>query len=131
MNQVALVGRLGRKPEMRHTAQGTAVCTFSIAVDNGQDKAPDWFDIVSWQKLAETCAQHLDKGRQVAVSGRLQTRSWETQDGQKRKAVEVVASRVDFLGGKGDADAQGGAGGRGTADGSHDWPPDDEGDFPF
>jgi single-strand DNA-binding protein len=128
MNQVALVGRLGRKPELRYTQQGTAVCTFSIAVDNGQGKDADWFDIVAWQKLAETCAQHLDKGRQVAVSGRLQTRSWETQDGQKRKAVEVVAGRVDFIGPKSEATGSGEEGlGMGQANGVSD----DEGDVPF
>jgi single-strand DNA-binding protein len=120
MNQVALVGRLGRKPELRYTQQGTPVCSFSIAVDNGQGKDPDWLDIVAWQKLAETCGQHLDKGRQVAVSGRLQTRSYETQDGQRRKVVEVVAARVDFLGSKADGEAQGVGG-----------VPDDEGDVPF
>ena len=121
MNQVALVGRLGRKPELRYTQQGTPVCSFSIAVDNGQGKDPDWLDIVAWQKLAETCGQHLDKGRQVAVSGRLQTRSYETQDGQRRKVVEVVAARVDFLGSKADGETQSGGGGV----------PDDEGDIPF
>lgn len=94
------MGRLGRDPESRSTGNGTSVATFSLAVDAGKDKAADWFDIVCWRELAETVCQHLTKGRQVAVSGRLQTRSYETKDGQKRKAVEIVANRVDFLGPK-------------------------------
>ena len=100
MNSVNLIGRLGRDPELKYTPQGTAVCTFSVAVDAGRDKPADWFDIVVWEKQAETAAQHLAKGRQVGISGRLQTRSYEGRDGQKRKVVEIVATRVDFVGPK-------------------------------
>ena len=101
MNAVQLIGRLGKDPESRTTSAGQNVCTFSIAVDNGKGKDADWFDIVAWGDLAGTCAQYLAKGRQVAVTGRLQTRSYEAKDGgSKRKVVEIVAGRVDFLGGR-------------------------------
>lgn len=105
MNTVILIGRLGRDPELRYTQAGTAVTSFSLAVDRpkrqGEDKPQaDWLDIVTWGKLAENCHKHLTKGRQVAVEGRMQSRSYEAKDGSKRKAVEVIAHEVKFLGGK-------------------------------
>lgn len=102
MNTVVLIGRLVRDPENRFTPAGKAVTTFTIAVDRqfvnqrGEREA-DFIPIVVWQKLAETCANHLNKGRLVAVEGRLQIRNYEAQDGQKRKAAEVVANSVQFL----------------------------------
>lgn len=101
MNHVVLIGRLVRDPELRYTPSGVAVCNFTIAVDRefkveGQQDA-DFIPIVVWQKLAETCANHLKKGRLVAVEGRLQIRSYDTKDGQKRKVAEVYASTVQFL----------------------------------
>jgi single-strand DNA-binding protein len=102
LNRVILIGRLTRDPEMRYTPTGTAVCTFSLAVNRpfanqAGERDADFIDIVCWRQLAETCANYLGKGRLVAVEGRLQTRTYETQDGQKRKVVEVVADTVRFL----------------------------------
>lgn len=103
LNRIILIGRLVKEPELRYTPNGVAVATFRLAVDRpftstqtGQ-RETDFIDIVTWRKLAETCAQHLGKGRLVAVEGRLQIRSYETQDGQKRRAAEVVADNVQFL----------------------------------
>lgn len=102
LNHVVLIGRLVRDPELRYTPNGIAVGTFTLAVDrpysNQQgERDADFIDIVVWRQLAETCANHLSKGRLVAVAGRLQIRSYETQDGQKRRAAEVVANEVRFL----------------------------------
>nr|PZN59708.1 MAG: single-stranded DNA-binding protein [Sphaerobacter thermophilus] len=102
MNVVALVGRLVRDPELRYTPQGVAVGSFTLAVDrpftNSQgEREADFIDVVVWRKLAETIAQHLQKGRLVAVQGRLQIRSYEDRDGNRRKAAEVVAHEVRFL----------------------------------
>lgn len=103
LNRVVLVGRLTREPELRFTPNGTPVASFTLAVQrpftNQQgEQGVDFIDIVTWRRLAETCAAHLGKGRLVAVDGRLQVRSYETQDGQRRRAWEVVADRVSFLG---------------------------------
>jgi single-strand DNA-binding protein len=106
LNKVMIIGNLGRDPEMRYTANGTAVTEFSVAAterytSNGQQQErTEWFNVVTWARLAETCAQYL-KGRQVYVEGRLQTRSWDGQDGQKRYRTEVIAENVRFLGGGG------------------------------
>lgn len=102
LNKVILIGRLTRDPELRYTQTGIPVANFSIAVDRrftgqGGERETDFIDIVAWRKLAELCANHLGKGRLVAVDGSLQSRSYETNDGQKRKAWEVVADNVDFL----------------------------------
>lgn len=103
MNKVILIGRLTRDPELKYTQSGIAVTRFTLAVDRpfkGQDgrKEADFIDCVVWRAQAETVANYLDKGRQVAVEGRLQIRPYETQDGQKRKATEVICDRVKFLG---------------------------------
>ena len=102
LNTVILIGRLTRDPELRYTPSGTAVCSFSLAVDrpftNQQgERETDFIDVVVWRREAETVAQHLTKGRTAAVQGRLQIRSYETQDGQKRRVAEVVADTVRFL----------------------------------
>ena len=106
LSKIQIIGNLGRDPELRYTQRGTAVCNFTVAVnrpgrtdENGQ-KAEDeteWFSVVAWDKLAETCSQFLQKGRKVYVEGRLQTRSWEGQDGQQRSRVEVVATQMTML----------------------------------
>ncbi len=108
LNKVMLIGNVGKDPEMRYTANGKAVTTFSLACNRthntpeGERKEEtDWFDVVTWDKLAELCSQFLQKGRQAYVEGRLQTRSWEGQDGQKRYKTEVVAQTVLFLGSAG------------------------------
>ncbi|AKX92958.1 single-stranded DNA-binding protein [Neomoorella thermoacetica] len=102
LNRVILIGRLTRDPELRYTASGVAMTTFTLAVDrnfvNQQgERGTDFIRITVWRKLAETCANHLGKGRLVAVDGRLQTRTYETPDGQKRSVTDVVAEDVRFL----------------------------------
>ncbi len=102
LNRTILVGRLATDPELRYGTSGTAVCNFRLAVDrpwakdNNEQKA-DFFPIVTFRKLAETCAHNLNKGRLVAVEGRLQTRSYQAQDGSTRWVTEVVADNVRFL----------------------------------
>ena len=101
MNTVILIGRLTRDPELRYSKNGVAVANFTLAVDRqfanqAGEKEADFIPIVVWQKLAETCANHLRKGRLAAVEGRLQIRSYE-KDGQKRYVSEVVAGSVQFL----------------------------------
>lgn len=102
LNRVILIGRLTRDPEMRYTNQGTAVTGFTLAVDRpfnnaAGEREADFIDCVAWRKQAETVANHLTKGRLVAVEGRLQIRSYEAQDGSKRKAAEIVTDNVRFL----------------------------------
>lgn len=103
MNKVLLIGRLTRDPELRFTSgTGNAVATFSLAVDrnyvsqNGQREA-DFVNIVCWRKLAEHVANNLSKGRLVAVSGSIQTRKYQAQDGSNRYVTEIVADEVKFL----------------------------------
>lgn len=99
INQVILMGRLTRDPEMRTTPSGKNVTSFSLAVDrSGQDDSADFFDITAWEKLGELVNQYLSKGRRCLVQGRLTYRQWE-QEGQKRSKVEVVATDVTFLDG--------------------------------
>lgn len=104
LNKVMLIGNLGKDPEMRYTANGSAVTNFTLAVnrgfagDNGERREEtEWFTVVAWNKLAELLGQHLQKGRKVFVEGRLATRSWDGPDGQKRYRTEVVANQVLFL----------------------------------
>jgi single-strand DNA-binding protein len=110
LNRVMIIGNLGRDPELRYTTRGNAVCNFTVAVnrpgrtdENGQrsEDETEWFSVVAWDKLAETCNQFLGKGRKVYIEGRLQTRSWEGQDGQQRSRVEVVAQNMVMLDSKG------------------------------
>ena len=108
LNRIILIGRLTRDPELRYVPSGQPVASFTLAVDrafvNQQgERGTDFIDIVAWRRLAEQVTQHLSKGRLVAVEGRLQIRSYETQDGQKRKVAEVVADAVRFLDRKGAA----------------------------
>lgn len=116
MNKVILVGRLANDPEVRYTQAGKAVANFNIAVDNGygDNKRTDFIPVVAWEKLAEIVGNNLSKGRKVLVEGRLQIRSYETADGQKRRVAEVVAQNAEFLDSK---QASGGAnGGSGAYD---------------
>jgi len=103
LNVVVLIGNLATEPDLRYTPSGVPVCNFRLAVDrpftnrDGETET-DFVTIVTWRKLAETCGNYLDKGRLVGVQGRLQIRSWENQEGQRRFAAEVVADTVRFLG---------------------------------
>lgn len=100
MNKVILVGRLAQDPEVRYTQSGKAVASFSLAVNrfSGQgQKEADFIPIVAWEKLAETCGNNLTKGQRVLIEGRLQIRSYEANDGQKRRVAEVIAQNMEFL----------------------------------
>lgn len=101
MNKVILIGRLSREPELRHTTSGTPVCQINIAINRpvAQDKETetDFINVVLWNKQAENVAKHVTKGGQVAVEGRIQTRSYENNEGKKTFITEVIASNVEFL----------------------------------
>lgn len=109
MNQVVLIGRMVREPELKFLQSGMAVTNFTLAVDKNLSKekrqemeskgqpTADFINIVVWGKQAESCANYLDKGRLTAVQGRIQTRSYEANDGTRRYVTEVVANHVEFL----------------------------------
>lgn len=103
INQVILMGRLTRDPEVRTTSTGKTIASFSIAVDRGgQEDAADFFDVTAWEKLGELVNQYLSKGRRCLVQGRLRQDSWDDKEtGKKRSKVEVVATDVTFLDGAG------------------------------
>ena len=102
LNRVVIIGRLTRDPELRYTPNGTASCTFTLAVErnfknsNGEREA-DFIPIVTWRQLAENCAKYLRKGRLTAVEGRIQTRSYENNEGRRVYVTEVIADNVRFL----------------------------------
>ena len=106
INKVILVGRLGRDPEVRYTPSGVTVANFSVATseewkdrDTGQkQERTEWHKIVAWRRLGEICGEYLKKGSQVYVEGRLQTKSWEDRDGNKRYTTEVIAQNMQMLG---------------------------------
>jgi single-strand DNA-binding protein len=109
VNKVILVGHLGADPEIRYTQGGAPVANLRIATNenwtnkNGQkEERTEWHRVVVWSKLAELAGQYLTKGRQVYIEGRLQTRSWDDKEGNKRYATEIVATNIQFLGGVGD-----------------------------
>jgi single-strand DNA-binding protein len=144
VNKVLLIGNLGRDPEVRYLPSGNPVANFSIATSenytdrNGtkQDRT-DWHNIVVYGKQAELCGQYLKKGRQVFVEGRISYRNYEAKDGSgKRYVTDIVAQRVQFLGGRAGAgagdlgDMGGGRGGSGQPGGG-DLPPMDDEDIPF
>ena len=123
LNKALLIGRLTKDPEMRYTPSGTAVTNFSIATnrwstgpDGERKEFTDYHNIVAYnagkRNLAEVVAQYTRKGALVFVEGRIQTRSWEGQDGQKRRTTEIIANDVQFL------ESRSGGGGGGTADGA-------------
>ena len=131
LNKVVLIGRLTRDPELKFTpGSGVAVASFTIAVDrnfvnqSGQREA-DFIPIVCWRKLAENVANNLGKGRLVAISGRIQTRTYQAQDGGRRYVTEIVADEVQFLDWPKDKQATAGI------DGTGFMPVDDTDDLPF
>lgn len=101
MNKVILVGRLTRDPEVRYTQTGKVVCSFTLAVDRftapGGQREADFIPVVVWGKSAEACGNSISKGSKVLVDGRLQIRSYEGKDGNKRWVTEVIAQHVEFL----------------------------------
>lgn len=118
INKVIIVGHLGQDPEIRYMSDGTAVTNFSVATsESWKDKQTgekkertEWHRIVAWRQLGELCGKYLSKGRQVYIEGKLQTRSWE-KDGVTRYTTEIVATDVQFLGGRDDAGGRGRSGG--------------------
>jgi single-strand DNA-binding protein len=106
VNRVLLTGRLTRDPELRTTAGGKAVAQFSVASHEfvGGKEKPEFHTIVTWDRLAETCGRYLGKGQQVAIEGRLQTRTWDDAEGKRHWKTEIVASSVEMLSGRGRKD---------------------------
>lgn len=124
-NRVVIMGNLGQDPELRYTQTQTPVCTLSVATtdyrtgaDGQRQEQTEWHRIVVWSKQAENCAKYLAKGRTVLVEGRLQTRSWEDKQGQKRYVTEIIAQNVQFVGGS--SGAQRSERPQGTQVGSHE-----------
>jgi single-strand DNA-binding protein len=133
VNKAIILGNLGRDPELRHTPAGKAVCTLRVATNEvwtdqsgERQERTEWHSIVVWGRQAENCNQYLKKGRSVYVEGRLATRKWQDKDGKDRYSTEIVADRVQFIGGGGSG------GGRDFEDQSLEPPPPGgEDDIPF
>lgn len=111
MNKVIMIGNLTRDPEVNTTGTGVTYCRFSIAVNRNYTNASgerevDFFNIITWRGLAETCGKYLAKGRKVAVSGRLETQTYEDKEGIRRNAFQIVAEEVEFLTPKSEATNQ-------------------------
>ena len=141
VNKVILVGNLGKDPELRYTPSGTAVCTFSLATTDRfknkqgeQQERTEWHNIVVWAGLAEICGKYLTKGKQIYIEGRIQNRSYDDRDGNKRYITEIVANEMQMLSRAGD---QGGGSGRPTestedyAHASQEPPFNPDDDIPF
>ncbi len=142
VNKVILVGRLGGDPEMRYTANGAAVANFSMATSENwtnkegeKQEKTEWHKIVAFRKLAEICGEYLNKGKQVYIEGKIQTRKWEDKDGNNRYTTEVVANQMQMLGSKGDSPQSMGGGSQDSAGGggstAEEPPPPDLDDIPF
>ncbi|MGP1544128.1 MAG: single-stranded DNA-binding protein [Candidatus Fimenecus sp.] len=110
INRAVIMGRLGQDPELRTTSNGTAVCSFSVAVDRdfvrkGEERQTDWIRITAWRQTAEFVSKYFRKGSMIAVEGRIQTGSYTDRDGNNRDRFEIVADNVSFCGGKRDDNA--------------------------
>ena len=119
LNVAAVMGRITADPELKHTPNGVAVCSFTLAVERsyapqGQERQADFIDVVAWRGTAEFVSKYFTKGRMMAVDGSIQTRSYEDKNGNKRKSVEIVASNVSFAG-----DSRRDGGGSGTGAGGY------------
>lgn len=144
MNKIILIGRLTADPALKYTQSGTAVCTFTLAVNrrfanqNGEREA-DFINCQAWQKTAEFVANYFKKGQQMALEGRLQVRSYDGNDGQKRWVTEVVAEQIEFVGSKGNGSNSNSAGSASGGSGYGSEPelglgqeiPFDDNDLPF
>ena len=124
VNKVILVGNLGKDPELRYTPSGAAVATFSLATterykdrDGNRQEKTEWHNIVVWRQLAEICGKFLHKGKQVYIEGKIQTRSYDDRDGNKRYITEIVADQMQMLGRAGDEGGGGQGGGYGGGSG--------------
>lgn len=109
VNKVILVGNLGKDPELRYTPSGAAVATFSLATterfkdrDGNRQEKTEWHNVVAWRQLAEICGKFLHKGKQVYIEGKIQTRSYDDRDGNKRYITEIVADQMQMLGSRND-----------------------------
>ena len=127
LNKIMIIGNLGRDPEMRYTPSGKPVTTFSVATsrtwstsDGEKREETEWFNVVAWSSLAEICKQYLTKGQQVYIEGRLQTRHWDDQEGNKHTSVEIVANEMIILSER-----------REAGDGSTESESSEEDEFPF
>jgi single-strand DNA-binding protein len=126
VNKVILVGNLGRDAELKFTPSGFPISSFSLATtDRRKDKDNNWQEKTEWHRIkllgkqAESLQDYLKKGKQIYVEGRLETRSWDDKDGQKKYMTEIIADRIQLLGGRGDGSGGGGRGGRGGDDLEH------------
>lgn len=149
VNKVILIGNVGRDPELRYTASGTAVTNFSLATsrrykdrDGNQREETEWHRCVAWARLAEIINQYAPKGKQLYLEGRLQTRQWDDKDGNTKYTTEIVIEEMKLLGGRGDGqggdggwDSSGGGGGDGGQQGGGGAPtpstPVSDDDIPF
>lgn len=145
LNKVMLIGNLGKDPEVRYTASGQAVASFSLATSekfknkNGEsEERTEWHRVTLWGKLAEIAGEYLAKGKTVYIEGRLQTRKWTDRDGNEKYTTEIVGDRMQMLSGKGEGSSSGGAGRRSEPAGgvsettvSYDEPPFQDDDIPF
>lgn len=139
LNRVMLIGNLGKDPEVRFTPGGRAVARFPLATsemwndaEGQRQERTEWHNIVVWGKQAETCGQYLAKGRQVFIEGSIRSRQYDDKDGNKRYITEIIAQRVQFLGGRGEGG--GGSRGGGGGGGGDDMPPmptPEDDDIPF
>jgi single-strand DNA-binding protein len=132
INRVVLTGNLTADPELRALPSGTSVCKLRVACNTRRKSAggewedkPNYFDVTVWGAQGENCARFLSKGRPIAIDGRLEWREWETQEGQKRQAVDIIADSVQFLGGREDAANGNGFAPTASAGGRSDLPVDE------
>ena len=139
VNKAIILGNLGRDPELRHTQAGKAVATLRVATNevwtdqSGEhQERTEWHSVVVWGKAAENCNQYLKKGRTVFIEGRIQTRKWQDKEGHDRYSTEIVADRVQFVGGQGGGASQGeGDSSYGGGGGDLTPPPAGGDDIPF
>jgi len=134
INNVVLVGRLANDPEMKYTPSGMPITTFRLAVDRGRkndagEDQTDWLNIVAFQKTAELVAQYCDKGSLVGIEGRIQSRTWEGQDGKKNYSVEIVANNVRFLESRAEAERRRASRGQSAPTGAATAPPPPADDY--
>lgn len=138
LNKVQIIGHLGRDPEMRYTPSGRPVTTFSVATTRSWNTATgekrqetEWFNIVAWGGLAEVCNDYLNKGQQVFIEGRLQTRRWEDEEGGKRTSVEIVAKEMIMLGERKRREDEASSASDSSAEDNFDFTDEEEDEFPF
>lgn len=132
VNRAIILGRLGKDPELRYTEAGKAVCTFSVATgekwtgqDGQKNEKTTWHNIVAWGKQAETITEYLSKGREIYIEGRIENRSYDDKEGNKKYISEVVVQSFQFVGSKSDS------GGEASEGSSKQSPPDDDPSLPF